>query len=327
MNDCHISATGHYLPPQVLDNRALIERFGLEVDEAWIESRTGIRSRHWLSDGQTTSDMAAAAGAKVLENAGHSAADLDRIILATISPDRLSPATAIEVAAKLGARCPAYDVSAACAGFVYALDAARGAVACGEEYILVLAADARSRFVNPDDRRGTVLFADGAAGALVQRGCGPGRIVALHIGAEGGGGYGAWIPAGGAARPASKETVEAGEHYIHVDAFRPVFDRFKRLTREGVGAALEQARLALGDIDVFITHQGNAFLVDEIVADLGVDPASAVNDVYRHGNTSGASIAIALSEARANGRAGDGSRVLLTSAGAGWAFGAVVLEF
>ncbi|MEL6714223.1 MAG: ketoacyl-ACP synthase III [Planctomycetota bacterium] len=256
----------------VLDNRALIDRFGLDVDEAWIESRTGIRERHWMAPDQTTSDMAAEAGRAVLESAGVEPDALDRIVLATISPDRVSPATAVEVAAKLGARCPAYDVSAACAGFVYALDAARGAIACGEERVLVLAADARSRFVDTRDRRGAVLFADGAAGALVVPGDGPGRIVSVQLGAEGGGGLGAWIPAGGAARPATHETVEAGEHFVHVDAFRPVFERFKRLTREGVAGALRRAGVALGDVDVFITHQGNAFLVDEIVADLGVDP-------------------------------------------------------
>lgn len=322
-----IESTGHYLPGQVLDNRTLIDRFGLDVDEAWIESRTGIRTRHWLSEGETTSDMAVEAARAVLAGSEVEAADLDRVILATISPDRPSPATAVDVAARIGATCAAFDLAAACSGFVYALDAARCAVAGGADAVLVLVADARSRFVNTADRRGTVLFADGAAGALVRpaREGEPSSIRSVVLGAEGGRGHGAWIPAGGAARPASHETVDAGEHFLHVDGFREIFERFKGYTRRGVHGALEQAGWSLEDVDLFITHQGNAFLVDEIVKDLGVDPSRAVNDVHRHGNTSGASVAIALSEAVADGRARRGDRVLVTTAGAGWTFGATAL--
>ncbi len=330
-NTIHIAATGCYLPPVVMSNEELIERFGLDVDAKWIESRTGIQSRHWMAPEQTTSDMAAEAARAILETAGLDAADLDRIILATISPDRLSPATATEVARKIGARCPAFDVSAACAGFLYALDLARGAVlGSGETNVLVLAADARSRFVDTSDRRGTVLFADGAAGALVRPAvAGPGvpSVLSVALGAEGLETRGAWIPAGGAAMPASHETVDNGDHFVHVDGFREIFERFKAYTREGVREALGRAGLDLGDIDVFINHQGNAYLVDEIVADLGIDPAKAINDVYRHGNTSGASVAIALAEGRADGRIQDGAKVLISAAGAGWTFGAAVVQF
>lgn len=321
-----IAASGCYLPPDVIDNQTLVERFGLEVDAEWIESRTGITRRHWMTPDQTTSDMAAEAGLEVLRRAEVEPGELDRIVLATISPDRISPATAVEVARKMGARCAAYDVSAACAGFLYGLDAARGAIALGEEKVLVLAADARSRFVDPTDRRGTVLFADGAAGALVVPAEeGAGGIEAISLDAEGDGNLGAWIPAGGAMLPASHDTIEKGQHYVHVDGFRDIFDRFKRYTREGTGRALEKAGRTLGDVDCFITHQGNAFLVDEIVADLGVDPAKAINDVAIHGNTSGASVPIAFAEARADGRIKDGDLVLLSAAGAGWTYGAVVL--
>ena len=272
MRPVRIAATGHYLPPVVLDNQALIERFGLEVDAEWIESRTGIRTRHWMGEDQTTSDMAAEAAKAVLREADLGPRDLDRIILATVSPDRPSPATATTVARKIGARCPAFDVSAACAGLLYGLDLARGAIACGEERVLVLCADARSRFIDPSDRRGTVLFADGAAGALVVPSERPG-LLSVSIGAEGLEDPGAWVPAGGAELPASAETVQSGGHYLQVSGFREIFERFKAFTREGVGRALELAQQRLEDVDVFITHQGNAFLVDEIVADLGLDPA------------------------------------------------------
>lgn len=324
-----IVATGCYLPPDVIDNETLVERFGLDVDAAWIESRTGIRRRHWMRPDQSTSDMAVEAGRSVLADAGIDAADLDRVVLATVSPDRLSPATAVEVAHRLGARCPAFDVSAACAGFLYGLDIARGAIATGAQRVLVLSADARSRFVDTSDRRGTVLFADGAAGALVvpdAEGLPGARIESIALGADGAGNPGAWIPAGGARMPASHETVERGLHNIHVDGFREIFERFKKYTREGTSRALAEAGLTLDDVDVFITHQGNAFLVDEIVADLGIDPARAINDVRVHGNTSGASVPIALAEARADGRIETGDVVLLSAAGAGWVHGAAVVR-
>lgn len=321
-----VAATGVYLPPVVIDNKELLERFDLGVDAHWIETRTGIRERHWMSPDQTTSDMAAEVARSILESSGLEASDVDRIVLATISPDRLSPATATEVARKIGARCPAFDISAACSGFLYALDIGRGAIAYGEENVLVICAEARSRFVNTSDRRGTVLFSDGAAGVLLRPGETPG-LLSVAIGAEGLETRGAWVPAGGAAMPATHETVEQGLHFIHVDGFRDIFERFKAYTREGVGMALRRAGVTLEEIDVFITHQGNAFLVDEIVADLGVDPAKAINDVAHHGNTSGASVAIALAEARADGRIADGALVLVTAAGAGWTFGAAVLRF
>jgi 3-oxoacyl-[acyl-carrier-protein] synthase-3 len=321
-----IVATGCYLPPQVITNRELIERFELDVDEAWIESRTGIVSRHWMSEDQTTSDMLVECARSILAQAGLEARDVDRLIVSTVSPDHPSPSTATIVARKLGARCAAFDLSAACAGFLYGLDLARGALATGAERVLVLAADARSRYIDRCDRRGVVLFADGAAGALVSRSSEPG-LVEVCIGAEGLEHMGAWIPAGGAARPTTRETVERGEHFLQVDGFREIFERFKGFTREAVHNVLERAGVELGDVDLFITHQGNAFLVREIVADLGIDPARAVEDVARHGNTSGATVPIALAEARASGRIKSGDLVLLASVGAGWTFGAALHRF
>lgn len=321
-----ITASGLYLPRQVLTNEELIERFGLDVDAEWIESRTGIRSRHWMEEGQTTSDMVAAAANAILDEAGVAAADVDRIVLATISPDQLSPATAIRVARLIGARCPAFDVSAACAGFLYGLDLGAAAIRGGEERVLVLAADARSRFVDPANRRSVVLFADGAGGVLLEAADEPG-LEAVHLGAEPLESPGAWVPAGGAREPASHATVDAGRHFVHVDGLREIFDLFVGFTLEACEAALARAGLTLGDIDLFITHQGNAYLVQEIVAALGLPPERAINDVAEHGNTSGATLPIALAEARAAGRLGPGSRVLMASAGAGYTFGAAIHRF
>lgn len=321
-----ISACGRYLPEQVLTNEQLIARFGLDVDAEWIESRTGIRSRHWMREGETTSDMAVAAAREVLDEAGVEPARLDRILLATITPDQPSPASALRVARLLGARCPAFDVSAACAGFLYGLDLGAASIRAGEERVLVLAADARSRFVDPSDRRSVVLFADGAGGALLEAADEPG-LLSTFIGAEPRERPGAEVPAGGAREPASHATVDARRHYVRVDGKREIFDLFLRFTREACAGALTRAGLELDDIDLFITHQGNAFMVQEVLDALGLSPERAVNDVVHHGNTSGATVPIALAEARAAGRIGPGSRVLLTSVGAGYTFGAAVHRF
>lgn len=321
-----IRAWGKYTPSQVLTNAALIERFGLTIDPEWIESRTGIQSRHWLAEGETTSDMAVAAARVILERAQVDARDLDRIVLATISPDHPSPSTATIVARKLGARCAAFDISAACAGFVYGLDLGAASIARGEKRVLVLAADARSRFIDPTDVRSIVLFADGAAGVLLEPSVEPG-LIAIALGAEGRENMGAHIPAGGAKRPASRETVEAREHFLRVDGRQEIFDLFVRFTREIVETVLAKAGTKLDDIDLFITHQGNALMVQAVLDDLGIPADRAVNDVAHHGNTSGATVPIALAEALDSGRIHAGSKVLLTAVGAGYTFGAAVHQF
>jgi 3-oxoacyl-[acyl-carrier-protein] synthase-3 len=326
MRNAAVTATACALPTQVLTNAELIERFGLDTTPEWIEAKTGIQTRHWLEDDRTTSDLAVEAAEKVLRERGIDAADVDRIVLATISPDMISPATATIVAHRLGARCPAFDVSAACAGFLYALDLAVGSIRGGEDTVLVIAADARSRFVDKHERRGAVLFADGAAAVLVEAATQPG-VLSVHIGADGCADMGTHVPAGGARRPATIETVQRGEHFIVVDPSRDIYDNFVRLTREACDGALGRAGLVLDDVDVFIAHQGNARMVEMVARDLGLPDAHVVNDVHRHGNTAGATVPIALAESRATGRIGPGDTVLLASVGAGYTFGAAVLQF
>jgi 3-oxoacyl-[acyl-carrier-protein] synthase-3 len=326
MREVRITSTACHLPGQVLSNAELVERFTLEVDAEWIEAKTGIRSRHWMEPGETTSDMVVSAARRMLDERGLEARSIDRIILATVSPDYPSPSTATIVARKLGARCPAFDISAACAGFLYGLDLGVGAIRGGDERVLVLAADARSRFIDVADRRSVVLFADGAAGALLEPSDAPG-IVATVLGAEGRERMGAHVPAGGALRPTTAETVAAGEHFLVVDGRREIFDLFVGYVREVSHAVLERAGLGWDDIDLFITHQGNARLVEEIALDLGLPEARVVNEIANHGNTSGATVPIALAEARASGRIGPGSTVMLASVGAGYTFGAVIHRF
>jgi len=279
-----------------------------------------------LRAGETTSDLAVLAARRILDRARCTPRDVDRLILATISPDYPSPSTATVVARKLGARCAAFDLSAACAGFLYGLDLGIGAVRAGERRVLVLAADARSRFVDPTDVRSIVLFADGAAGALLEPAERPG-FLSVALGAEGRERMGAHVPAGGARRPATRETVAAREHFLRVDDRAEIFELFVKYTREAVTAALSRAGFALDDVDLFIPHQGNALMVKAVLDDLGIPPEKAVNEVALHGNTSGATVPIALAEAIESGRVRPGSRVLLSSVGAGYTFGAAVHVF
>lgn len=324
-----ITATGRYTPSWVLTNQELVERYGLTVDDAWIVGRTGIRSRHWLQPGETTSDLAVRAAQACLMQAGLQAGDIDRIIVATISPDMPSPSTATVVARKLGARCMAFDVSAACAGFLYGLDLAAGAIQMGARRVLVIGADARSRFLNPKDHRSMVLFADGAGCALVEPvpAGASGGLISVACQAQGQDKVGAYIPAGGAQRPASLETVANGEHYLRVDPKNEIFEQYMRFVQEVSQQALEQAGLGLDDIDHFITHQGNGKLIELTAEAMGLPAHKVINEVAHHGNTAGASIPIVLDEVRRAGRIQPGDKVLFNAAGAGVTFAAAVHQF
>lgn len=322
-----IAGSGYYTPTDVITNAELVERFGLDVDPEWIRAITGIESRHWMTADQSTSDMAAIAAQRILDDAGVAASEVDQIVLETVSPDYLSPSTATIVARHIGARCMAYDLSAACAGFLYGLDIGANAIlAGGAKNVLVLSAGARSRFVDPANRRSLVLFADAAAGVLLQASDTPG-ILGRFVGAEGSTNRGAYVPAGGARLPASAETVARGQHYVHVDPMRGIFEVFERFTLESCHEALRRAGCSLDDIDLFITHQGNSLLVKRLAAALGFPLHKTVDSIAHHGNVSGTTVPLALAEQLEAGRIQPGHKVLLTSVGAGYTFGAVVHQF
>lgn len=326
MRPVAIRAVGSAVPEGRIDNRELVERFGLDVSPEWIFEQTGIESRHWLPEGQTTSDLLAAAARQTLERAGVDARELDALVVSTVTGDHPSPSTATIVARKIGARCMAFDLSAACAGFLYGLDLGVAKIRNGDRKVLVLAGDVRSRFVDPKDRRAVVLFADGAGGALLEAADRPG-FLAVHVGAEGRERMGAYVPAGGAARPATEETVRQRQHYVQVDPRKDIFETFRRLTVETCTAALERAGLGIGDIDLFVTHQGNSHMVRLVAEALGVPAGRAVDTIAHHGNVASASVPLALADAWAAGRIGPGRRVLLTSVGAGYTFGAAIHQF
>ena len=324
-----VRSMGLGLPTRVIDNDTLVRRFGLTVDDAWIRSRTGVASRHWVSEGETTSDRACRAVIAALETSGRSASDVERLLLATITPDRPSPSTATRVLHKAGLRCMATDLSAACAGFLYALELGSALVRTGDRAVMIAAADVRSRFVNPTDRRSVVLFSDAAAAALLVPGDDPeavADVISVWCGAEGREDVGAWVPAGGAELPASEETVRQGLHYVHLEPRNTVFEHFLRFASEAVERALSAAGLSLSDIDWLVPHQGNSFLVMETAKLLGFPLDRTLDRVANHGNSAGAALPVALVEAFADGTIRPGQTVLLVTAGAGHAFGSAVLR-
>ncbi len=321
-----IAGLGASVPSTSEGNAELVARLGLKVTPEWIVRNTGVEARHWLEDGRTTSDLAADAARAALDDAGLRPTDLDRMVLATVSPDFPTPPTSSRVLRKLGARCAAYDLQATCAGFLYALDAGVAAVRNGSERVLVVAAEARSRFIDRSDHRAAVLFSDGAAAVVLTRSDRPG-VLGVHLGAEGMEMLGAWIPAGGAELPTSAATVAEGGHHLRVDGRKEIFAHFLRLVEESVASVLARAGHHLDEVDLLVPHQGNARLTEAIADRLGVPRERTANTIGPHGNVSGASIPLALHDLRREGRLRPGDLVLLTAVGAGATFGAALLRW
>lgn len=321
-----ILGTGSYLPDRVLDNRELAIRYG--CSEEWILSRTGIRERRFAERGTASSDLGLIAAERALARAGVSPGELDLIVCATYTPDMAFPSTACIIQDRIGARpAAAFDLQAACSGFVYALVVASQFVATGGvRRALVVASDVNSTIVDPEDRKVTALFGDGAGAAVLGPvPCGQG-LLGYHMGADGSGGRLFYMPAGGSRCPASRETVEAREHYIKMDG--------PRLFRFGVEAmvaasrhALDRAGLGLADVDLFVPHQANLRLIDAGLGRLGIPREKTVITLDRTANAAAASIPIALDEAVRSRRLGTGMVVLLTGFGAGLTWASAVLRW
>lgn len=317
-----ILGTGSYLPGEPLSNAEFIARTGLKLTPEWIERHSGIRSRHWADPAITTSDLATEAARAALAEAGLAADVLDRVILATISGDWPTPATACAVQAKLGARCPSFDVNSACAGFLFALDLALRGIDTGLSRVMVMGAELRSRWVNPMDRRTAPLFGDGAGAALLAPADHADEgFVGIHLETEGDVDQLVTVPAGGAVAPPTLETVEAGAHFITIRD--PA-----ELTRRGVDAfvglierACEEMGVAVTDLDLVIPHQANLVMLDRIFERLGVPAAKRVVTIPETGNTVAASVAIALDAARRTPLWRPGALVALASLGGGYSGG------
>ena len=316
---------GSVLPERVVPN-AEFEQL-IQTSDEWIRDRTGIRERHFAADDQVTSDLAVAAGRIALEAAGIAPEQLDLIVCATLSPDTPIPSTAVWVQRKLGISAPAFDVNAACAGFSYAFSTGTAFIESGQaETVLVLGAEVLSRVLDFNDRGTCILFGDGAGATLLRRSEEPG-VIGSVLGADGTAAEILYIPAGGTARPASHETVDAHDHAIRMPNGREVFKRAVVEMSNACRQLLEKSGYTSDDVNLLIPHQANARIMIAVAERLGVPMERAVVDVETVGNTSAASIPIALDRAWQAGRVHEGDLLLLTSFGSGLAWGANLVRW
>jgi len=314
-----IIGTGSFLPDNVVTNADLAS---LGCDPEWIVQRTGIHERRHAPPEMTTSDMAFAAAQRCIEASGVDPAEIDLLILATFTPDRLLPATATTVQDKLGLRCGAMDLSAACSGFVYALITAMQFVATGNsKRALVIGADANSRVVDPKDKKTFPLFGDGAGAVLLAPGSAEQGALAYTLGADGSGSDLLCRHTGGAAKP-----YAADAWYMHMDG-RPVFKWAVRLVEEVSRTVIEAADMTVEQIDWWLLHQANARILDAVAESLNVDRDKVVMHLDRYGNTSAGSIPIALDETFRAGKIKPGQHLLMSGFGAGLAWGTAVFRW
>lgn len=321
-----ILATGRYLPEKVLTN-ADLEKM-VETSDEWIVSRTGIKERRISRPDETSSDMAAAAARQALEKAGIAAEQVDLIIVATVTPDMFFPSTACIIQEKLGAkRAAAFDLSAACSGFLYGASVAAQFVSSGTyRYALVIGVESLSKIVDWSDRSTCVLFGDGAGAAVigpVEEGNG---FLSFELGADGGGAELLKLEAGGSRIPVPKVKPGSPENYIHM-AGGEVFKFAVRAMNTASDQALLKAGITKDDVDFLVPHQANLRIIDSAVKRLGLPYDKVVVNLNRYGNMSSASIPVALDEAVSEGRIKDGDTLVLVGFGGGLTWGASVIKW
>jgi 3-oxoacyl-[acyl-carrier-protein] synthase III len=320
-----IVGTGSYVPDKVVTNADLLRENGF--DPEWIEQRSGILERRRASANQATSDLCVEAAKRALTAAGLGPKDVDLLIVGTFTPDHFCPSTACLVQDRLGLAAPAFDLSAACSGFMYALSTAAQYVATGNATaVLALGADTNTRFMDPTDQRTYPLFGDGAGAAIVTRGTPKQGLLCYQLGADGGGGPLLVVPAGGTREPASPENLQAGRQYVQMDG-RSVFKWAVRALTDTIQLVLEQSQLGVNDVSLYLLHQANQRIIDAAVDALGIPSERVFSNIQRYGNTSGASVPIALDEAFRAGRIKPGDTLLLSGFGAGLTWGTAVFRW
>lgn len=317
---------GAYVPARVLDNAELERR--VATSDEWIRTRTGIRERHIAASGQATSDLAAEAGRLALECSGLAAEQLDLIVLATATGDSPVPASACHVQRQLGARlATAFDVAAGCTGFVVALMTAHGLLAAGRfERALVIGAEVLSSITDYQAREMCVLMGDGAGAMVLQAGGAGPRLLDHESGSDGTLADLIVVPAGGSRLPTSQDTVEQRQHFLQMRG-REVFRFAAREVPALARRILERNGLTPDDVALYVPHQANLRILEAVAAELGVDISRFAINVDRLGNTSSASIPLALEEARSADRLRPGDHVLLVAFGAGMCWGASLLQW
>lgn len=320
-----LAGAGSHVPAGVVTNADLVR---LGCDPEWILARSGIRERRHAARDEATSDLAAAAGRAALAQSGRAAADVDLLVLGTFTPDTCIPSTACVVQERLGLDAPAMDVTAACAGFAYALVTAAQFVAAGTSRLaLVIGADTNSRVVDPEDVKTWPLFGDGAGAVLLERVEEAGRpergLLAFALGSDGRGAGLLACPMSGSRRPVSAEGIARREQFMQMDG-RAVFKWAIRLAEDNIRQVVDRSGVPLEDVDLFVLHQANARIIEGAREALGLSTERVFMNLDRYGNTSSGSIPLALDEAWRSGRIGPGSTVVVCGFGGGLAWGSAV---
>ena len=315
---------GTAVPETRLTNADLEAR--VDTSDEWIVERTGIRERRVAGPGETTATLGCAAAAQAIKRAGLTPLDIDLMIVATATPEQPIPHTGAFIGDALGLHCGSFDLNAACAGFVYELVIGAAMRSSGCDHVLIVGAETLSRIVDPDDRTTTVLFGDGAGAAVLASAHDAGGLLAWDLGCDGSAARILEIPAGGSRLPASAATVAAGDHYLKM-AGQEVFRRAVRVVVESATATLARAGVSVADVAWFVPHQANGRIIDAAAHRLGFGADRTLVNIDRFGNTSSASIPLALFEAVEGGRVQDGDLVLCAGFGAGMTWASALVRW
>jgi 3-oxoacyl-[acyl-carrier-protein] synthase-3 len=321
-----ITALGRYVPERVMTNDDLARL--VDTNDEWIRTRTGIRRRHVVEPGTPTSELALRAARECLERRGVSPAEIDLIIVATVTPDMLFPSTACILQHKLGAtRAWGFDMLAACSGFLYALAQGAQFIQSGtHRKVLVIGAEVMTSILNYKDRATCVLFGDGAGAALLEPASDGTGLLDFMNEVDGSGGCYLNMPGGGSLHPTSHETVERDMHFVYQEG-QHVFKYAVRKMAESSVQVLERNGLRSDQLDLFVAHQANIRIIDAAQQRLGLPDAKVVKNIHEYGNTTAATIPLALATALDEGRLKAGDLVLLASVGAGFTVGAALLRW
>jgi 3-oxoacyl-[acyl-carrier-protein] synthase III len=320
-----ITGLGCQVPERVVTNDELSTM--MDTSDEWIRERTGIRERRIAAEDEALSDLCLPASQQALDDAGVKGSEIDLIIVATVTPDMAFPSTGALLADQLGAAdAAAYDLSAGCTGFMYALAQAYGMLAGGlSQRALVVGGDVLSKLMDGTDRSTTVLFGDGAGAVVLER-VGDGGFLGFELGADGSGGPQLYLPAGGSRMPTTAETVAQRQHFVQMNG-REVFKFATRVLVSSAEAVLATCGRTIDDVDVYVPHQANVRIIEHARRKLGIPEERVVIDVDRYGNTSSGSIPLALADAREDGRLQAGKLVLMTGMGAGLTWGSGLIEW
>jgi len=325
----YLTSTGRFHPPTVIENSYFYDELGLDTNEEWIRSRTGVITRHFAGD-ETTGSMGLKAAQQAMERAGLEGSDLDGIIVASVTPDLVFPATSCRVQTGLGAdRAWAWDLAAACSGYVYALAQATAMVRSGmADRVMVVGAETMTALLDYEDRTTCVLFGDGAGATLVEANDGPhgALVVDVLMRTDGSGEKFLYQPAGGSARPPSHETIDQREHFVKQEG-RTVFKHAVTRICEVVTQILERNGRSADNIALFVPHQANIRIVEACGKRLKIPPEKVMVTVDRWANTTAATIPTSLDLALQEGRIQPGDKVVMATFGAGFTWGAALLQY